>query len=292
MGLKINLAQASNLSHSNESSDNPTASKLQTNTDAQNNEAIQFLTNQAAAKTASINNIDNDNTKKTVAGFLKEIRQQQPFDEAGLSKKEIKVYLELKKRTSQITVADYDTATWRAIFKKAGYSILTKEEIAMAVQAMKNTGWTATDGGFSLSNLRRVDAQPGAMFVRTNEATIEKAKRAGQAVLQYREYKAKQSDANQEGNRSKTNQMLLDPLRLGGNVPFRWTERILNTPRDILRQIDQGEIMPGTATAKWIGGKIGEQITGQPAPPIPTISESVEQLTGAKLPTIPEIELP
>jgi len=74
------------------------------------------------------------------------------------------------------------------------------------------------------------------MFVETNQLAIENAKRAGQAVLQYQEYKAKQADAKQEGNRSKTNQMLLDPLRLGGNAPFRWTERILNTPRDILRQ--------------------------------------------------------
>ncbi len=102
----------------------------------------------------------------------------------------------------------------------------------------------------------------------------------------------KQSDANQEENRSKTNQMLLDPLRLGGNVPFRSAERLLNMPRDILQQIDKGEIMPGSATAKWIGGKIGEQIIGQPAPPIPTLSESVEQLTGMKLPSIPEIEVP
>ncbi|MBA4123983.1 MAG: TNT domain-containing protein [Acidobacteria bacterium] len=85
--------------------------------------------------------------------------------------------------------------------------------------------------------------------------------------------------------------MLLDPLRLGGNVPFRWTERILNTPRDILQQIDKGEIMPGSSTAKWIGGKISEQITGQPAPQMPTISESVENLTGAKLPSIPEAKV-
>ena len=135
-------------------------------------------------------------------------------------------------------------------------------------------------------------AQPGAMFILTDQATIEYAKRAGQAVLQYREYKAKQSDANQEKAQSETNQMLLDPLRLGGNVPFRSVERILNTPRDILQQIDRGEIMPGFSTAKWISGKISEQITEQPAPQMPTISESVENLTGAKLPSIPEIEVP
>jgi len=42
------------------------------------------------------------------------------------------------------------------------------------------------------------------MFISTDQATIEYAKRAGQAVLQYREYQAKQSDANQEKAQSET----------------------------------------------------------------------------------------
>ncbi len=50
--------------------------------------------------------------------------------------------------------------------------------------------------------------------------------------------------------------------------------------------------MPGSSTAKSIGKSIGEQITGQPAPPRKTASESIEELTGAKLPSIPDIELP
>lgn len=49
--------------------------------------------------------------------------------------------------------------------------------------------------------------------------------------------------------------------------------------------------MPGSSTGKWIGGKISEQITGQPAPQMPTISELVENLTGAKLPSIPEAKV-
>ncbi len=86
--------------------------------------------------------------------------------------------------------------------------------------------------------------------------------------------------------------MLIDPLRLGGNIPVRWLERTLNIPQGILREIDKGEIMPGSSTAKNIGETIGEQITGQPAAPRKTASESIEELTGAKLPAIPDVELP
>jgi hypothetical protein len=201
------------------------------------------------------------------------------------------VKLETGKPAAEMSLSDYEMATDRAIFKQAGYAMLTDEEIQTAVAGIRSHG-AVNHGDDGLDKLRAIDNQPGAMFIPTDQATIEYAKRAGQAVLQYREYQAKQSDANQEKAQSETNQMLLDPLRLGGNVPFRWTERILNTPRDILQQIDRGEIMPGSSTAKWIGGKLSEQITGEPAPQMPTISESVENLTGAKLPSIPEIEVP
>ncbi len=56
------------------------------------------------------------------------------------------------------------------------------------VGAMKVTGWTSESRGFDLANLRRIDNQPGAIFITTDQATIEYAKRAGQtgqAVLQY-----------------------------------------------------------------------------------------------------------
>ena len=199
--------------------------------------------------------------------------------------------LETKKPAAQMSLSDYEMATDRAIFKQAGYGLLTDEEIQTAVGGIRSHG-AVNHGDDGLDKLRAIDKQPGEMFIPTDQATMEYAKRAGQAVLQYQEYQAKQSDAHQEADQSKTNQMLLDPLRLGGNVPFRSAERILNTPRDILQQIDRGEILPGSSTAKWIGGKISEQITGEPAPKIPTLSESVEQLTGAKLPSIPEIEVP
>jgi hypothetical protein len=251
----------------------------------------------AASQTEAVKNSD-DETQKTIVDFYKEVLAQQPFDAKNLAKKKLSVVLEAKKPAEQMTLADYEMAKNRAIFKQAGYSMLTDEEIQMAVSGIKANG-SVNNYNFKLDNLRRIDKQPGAMFIKINEATIEYAKRAGQAVLQYQEYKAGQFDANQEKARSETNQMLLDPLRLGGNVPFRWAERTLNTPRDILQQIDRGAIltavMPGVSAGTSLGGKISEQITGEPAPQMPqmpTMSETAESLTGVKLPSIPEIELP
>ncbi|MDQ3747866.1 MAG: hypothetical protein M3367_02455 [Acidobacteriota bacterium] len=250
----------------------------------------QFIARQTSVSQTAVVKRADEETQKTVGDFYKEILEQQPFDAENLAKKKVSVMLDTKMPVREMTLADYEMAKDRAIFKQAGYAMLTDKEIQIVVTAIESHG-AVNHGSDGLDKLRRIDNEPGAMFIATDQATIEYAKRAGQAVLQYQEYQAKQSDANQEKTRSETNQMLLDPLRLGGNVPFRWTERILNMPHDLVQQIDKGEIMPGSSTAKWIGEKIAEQITGQPAPKMPTISESVENLTGAKLPSIPEIEL-
>lgn len=170
--------------------------------------------------------------------------------------------------------------------------MLTDQEIALAVGGMNAVGWTTNDTGFNLANLQKEDAKPGAMAVKTNQTIIERAKRAGQAVLQFRECKAKETDLQKQLAESRTNQMLLDPLRLGGNSVVRWTEKTLNTPKDILQQINKGEIMPGTSTAKQIGKKIAEQIVRRELSEMPTFSESLKQTTGIELPAIPEIKVP
>lgn len=139
--------------------------------------------------------------------------------------------------------------------------------------------------------MRGEDAKPGAMVVKTNQAIIERAARAAQAVLQYQEYKSNEADLQKQLAESRTNQMLLDPLRLGGNTPVHWAEKMLNTPRDLLQQIDKGEITPLSATAKWAGKSIADQIIGQKLPDQPSFSDSLKQNTGIEPPSIPEIEL-
>lgn len=134
-----------------------------------------------------------------------------------------------------MTVADYDMAKDRAFFKEAGYAMLTDEEIRMAVSAIKAHG-SVNHGGDSLDKLRRIDNQPGWMFVKTDKATIEYAKRAAQAVLQYQSYKAGELEAAIEKGRNYATDALGGfiqpivnaPVNIinGVSEPFRAAERI------------------------------------------------------------------
>lgn len=252
----------------------------------------QFVDQQNSSnQTAAVKNSLDGNTEKTLADFFDEILKTQPLDAEKLAKKKLAVILETTKPAEQMSLADYERAKNRAIFKQAGYAMLTGDELEQALSVIKAKG-SIRDGNFGLNNLRQRDKESGAVIVDVDQSTIEIARRAAQAVLQYQEYKAKQFDASQEKARSESNQMLLDPIRLAGNVPSRWAERMLNTPRDLLQQANRGDIIAGTSTAKSIGKTIAEKIVGQPVPNMPTLSESVEQLTGTKLPAIPEIEVP
>lgn len=129
--------------------------------ESQANTALNHVTGQVAARqnsasqTTAVKGAGGDDTPKTATDFLREIRSRQPFDEAALAKKKTSVELKLSKPPEKLSVADYDAAAWKAIFKEAGYSILTDKEVRIAVQAMKNIGWTAADNGFALSNLRK-----------------------------------------------------------------------------------------------------------------------------------------
>ena len=265
MTLKIGNSQSSNNPSVSNPAEKSEKEKLLSNSAAENEAAIAYLANRNPTSPVNFSNT-NDDGKITAADFLRKVKTEQPFDGETLSKKPVRVFIDVKKSINQTMVADYDKATWRAIFKHADYGMLTDQEIETAVGAMNAVGWTTKDGGFSLANLRAEDAKPGAMVVKTNQAVIERAKRAGQAVLQYQEYKSKEADLQKQLAESRTNQMLLDPFRLGGNTPIRWAERTLNTPRDLLQQIDKGEILPFSSTAKWAGKKIAEQIVGRELP--------------------------
>lgn len=251
------------------------------NTNWQNKAAFVHLNNALTDKTP----------EKPPLQLLKESLAKKPIDEK-LKLKTIEVIVNPKKPSNKMTADDYDQAVWRAVFKKADYPMLSDGEIRQAVALMGSINQDIKSSGLDLANMRKSDAEPGLLTVKTDKYTIELAKRAGEAVWKNSQSEAERSAAEKEKTQSTINQMLIDPLKLGGNFPVRWAERILNIPRDLLQQIDKGEIMSGSSTAKWLGGKLGELITGQPAPKQPTISENIENLTGAKLPSIPEIELP
>lgn len=206
------------------------------------NTALNYVTGQVAAQrnsasqAAAVKDESDVETRKTVVDFYKEVLERQPFDAENLAKKKVSIVLDTKKPAAQMSLADYDLAKDRAIFKQAGYSMLTDEEIQMAVGVIKSNG-AVNHGGDGLEKLRRIDDQPGAMFVKTDKATIEYAMRAGQAVLQYQEYKAKQSDAAIEKGRNYATEalggfiqpMVNAPVNIinGVSEPFRAGERAL-----------------------------------------------------------------
>ena len=281
MTFKISSSRSVGFGQANRTSSEFAKSNLHPNTDGQNKTAFEHL-----GKTLSDKPDGAPEPAKTLQNFLDKVLAEQPIDE-NLKKKNAVLIIEPNKPPAEMSAADYKRAFHRALLKKAGYENLSEAELTMAMNLhpvdLKN---------FDIENLRREDAKPGVMTIDADEFTIAAANRAAQAVLQYQTDRAEKSTEAKAKAESETNQMLIEPFKLGGNVPVRWLERILNTPKELLRQIDKGEIMPGSSTAKWIGGKIGEYITGKPAPPMKTASESIEELTGAKLPAIPEVELP
>ena len=239
-------------------------------------------TNQAINRLA-VRFSGNDETKppkKTIGDFYQKVLQEQPLNEKDRDIK-IKISINLSKNAS---LEDYRLATDKAILQKAGYSMLNKEEVEMA------RGLIGLKDNFNLKNLKDLD-KANKLVVTTNQYFVEKAKVAGQAVLQFREYESKLKDANKAAAENETNQMLLDPLRLGGNTPVNWLERTLNTPRDLLQQADKSELTPFSSTAKYIGKSIAEKIVGKELPEMPTFSQNVKDLTGVELPSIPEVKL-
>ncbi len=67
--------------------------------------------------------------------------------------------------------------------------MLTDAQVNMAVGGIIKSRGSVDNSNFGLNNLRRIDNEPGAMFVKTDGVTIEYAGCAGQAVLQFQECK-------------------------------------------------------------------------------------------------------
>lgn len=163
--------------------------------------------------------------------FLNRILKEQPVDEK-LKKKAEQIIIEPKKSPGKMTADDYKRELNRAIFNKAGYSILTEDELTTAVGLNKQNY-----DNFGTDNLKNWDKKPGPMVIRTDKYTIEMASRAAQAVLQYRQYEAgRLAAAIEKGKNYATDaiggfvQPLVNaPVNIvnGLSEPFRAGERAL-----------------------------------------------------------------
>jgi DNase/tRNase domain of colicin-like bacteriocin len=73
------------------------------------------------------------------------------------------------------------------------------------------------------------------MYANTNQNAVEHAKRAGQAVLNFRKYEAETFDKNQAGVESETNQKFVDQGKVLWNTGVNTVEGTINTGIDLIR---------------------------------------------------------
>lgn len=109
MTIRIGNSQSANIETTNLQAQKK--EKKLTNTAAENEAAINYLANNNPTNRSAELSKPSDE-KTTVGDFLRKVKTEQPFDENILSKKEVKVIIEVKKPPAQTTLADYDKATW------------------------------------------------------------------------------------------------------------------------------------------------------------------------------------
>lgn len=262
MAGKVETAQSSNIFQLSDASNNAEQIKPLSNTAQQDETAIAFLAKNGAAtanhrlKTGDA--ADSSDDRKTAGDFLRDILREQPLIIDKTGAREIKLTLVIKKPTAQMTIADYDSANWKAIFGAAGYGNLSDEEIALAVQTMRENG-SVMPTKADLKSLRKADAN-GILAVTTDRISIEYAKRAAQAVLQYQNYQAKNADLNGLKSKTEVNNISQD-MAIG--MPYETTRKIvdstINLPQDSLNSVLSPPVGTRTGSEPNFGrAKIGE----------------------------------
>jgi hypothetical protein len=207
MSLKINGLNQ----HNQQTSNQKIAIKPKfANKPSQNNQAIKNL----AVKIAD--DVEKP-SKKTINDFYQKVLSEQPLNDADRAKK-LKIPVNLSKNA---TLEDYRLAFDKAVLQKAGYSMLNKQEVEMARDLMK------MEDKLDLANLKKLD-NANNLFITTSKHSIEKAKIAGQAVLQFREYKSKELDAVIEHGKNYATDAL------GGFI-----QPIVNAPVNIINGLSE-----------------------------------------------------
>jgi hypothetical protein len=164
--------------------------------------------------------------KKTVGNLYPESLRKNPIGDEFSRKYDVTLGLEVRKSTNKTTVADYTKAFDRALFNKADYAMLTDEEVKTAADTIKDKNWKTAN--WSLENLRAIDNKPGQMYAKTSQYSIELAKRAGEAVLNFRKNESETFDKNQAGVENETNQKFVDQGRVIYNSIVNNVESAIN----------------------------------------------------------------
>lgn len=242
MGLKINISPQTELNQPTEvSQSNPSAQPLQSNTDAQNEEAIQFLNNRTSANRITTSRDDETRKELTTADFLREVLKRQPVAVNDENAAKVQLTMKVSKSPQATTRDDYNLAFRRAVYEKAMDGLkLTDEEIKLADEALINAGLYKTYYNLqgNIENLKTNQEKSGSsMPISVGKENIEYARRAGQAVLQFREYQSLTADAKAEYARRYATDALGGfvqvPINGGVNIvnglsePFRAGERMM-----------------------------------------------------------------
>ena len=181
---------------------------------------------------SNLSDIVNDKTpQKTLLHQLKESLASKPIDD-NLKRKPATVIVNPKKSSDKMTADDYRQAVWQAVFKKAGYAMLTDGEIRQAVSLMKSVTSSITSSGLDLANMRRSDERLKTLTVKTDEFTIELAKRAGEAVWKGSQNEAEKAAQIKTGGKNEVNQITLDQGRIVWNSAVNTVEGTINTALD------------------------------------------------------------
>jgi hypothetical protein len=174
--------------------------------------------------------------KKTADDFLKKVVAEQPIKINDNNAKKETVAMKAGKSADKMTKEDYDMSFRRAVYSKAMVGVkLTDEEIKLADQTLKNANLYSSDYDLksSVENLQEAQKKSGnIMPVKVGRENLERAKIAGQAVLQYQEYKSKEADANKANADKEVNEMFADQAKVLWNSGVNIIEGTINTGID------------------------------------------------------------
>ena len=206
---------------------NSSESSLSTEQSAQ---AMNFVSSRIVKKP------DEPPVEKTPQDFLREVLKNQPVSIDDNNKSKIKLVMKADKKAAEMAFGDYNMAFRRAVYGKALDGLkLSDDEIRLADKALTDAGLYSPNYDLrgTTESLRQDQRKIGdAMPVSVGRENIEYARRAGQAILQYQQYTAEQSDATNEKPRREVNQMFADPGRIVWNSVVNIVEGTINSTID------------------------------------------------------------
>ncbi len=175
-------------------------------------------------------------TKKTADDFLKKVVAEQPIKINDNNAKKETIAMKASKSADKMTKEDYNMSFRRAVYNKVMVGVkLTDEEIKLADQTLKNANLYSSDYDLksSAENLQEAQKKSGNIIpVKVGRENLERAKIAGQAVLQYQEYKSKEADVNKANADKEVNEMFADQARVLWNSGVNIVEGTINTGID------------------------------------------------------------